>query len=340
MKNVKPEDFATDQEVRWCPGCGDYAILKAMQKTLAELEANPDEVVFISGIGCSSRFPYYMATYGFHTIHGRAPAFATGLKLHNPALDIWVVTGDGDGLSIGGNHLYHALRRNVDMQILLFNNEIYGLTKGQYSPTSRPGMVTPSSPEGSIDRSVSPCRFAAGAGATFIARGIDVDLRGLVATLKRAKAHKGTSFVEILQNCHVFNDGAFEELTSKKTAPDRVLVLEHGAPMLFGAARDRGLKFNPHKFELEVVLLEGRTAEEAGVLAHDETNPGLATLLTSLPREGFPTPIGVIFAREAPAYEAGIGARRESSELPFARRGATLEAVEALLHAGHRWKAA
>jgi 2-oxoglutarate ferredoxin oxidoreductase subunit beta len=340
-KLLKPDDFATDQDVRWCPGCGDYAILKAVQKTLAELNADKDKTVFISGIGCSSRFPYYMATYGFHTIHGRAPAVATGLKLQNPDLDVWVVTGDGDGLSIGGNHLYHALRRNVDLQILLFNNEIYGLTKGQYSPTSRKGIVTPSTPQGSLDHSVSPCRFAAGAGATFIARAIDVDQSALVNVLKRARGHRGTSFVEILQNCPVFNDGAFESLTSKKTMLENQLALRHGEPMVYGVNRDKALKFDPVTFQPEVIELRGALPEEAGVLVHDETNASLASLLVSLPRDTFPTPVGVIYKQSTETFDCAAAERvRGGPNQSLARRGGVeLTIVDALLRKGHVWSA-
>jgi len=220
---LAPKDYASDQEVRWCPGCGDYAILKAVQKALAELGAPRERTVFVSGIGCAARFPYYLSTYGFHTIHGRAPAIATGIKLANPALDVWVVTGDGDGLSIGGNHMLHVLRRNVDLQIILFNNEIYGLTKGQYSPTSRRGTHSPSTPQGSIEAPVSPCAFALGAGARFVARAVDTQQPDVVALLKRAHAHRGASFVEVFQNCVVFNDGVFDHFTSKDVAGDAQL---------------------------------------------------------------------------------------------------------------------
>ena len=227
------KDWETDQEVRWCPGCGDYAILKAVQRTMPEIGTAPENTVFISGIGCSSRFPYYMETYGFHTIHGRAPAFATGLKLANPDLDIWIVTGDGDGLSIGGNHTMHLIRRNLDCQIMLFNNEIYGLTKGQYSPTSRVGTTSPSTPYGSVDRPAQPAAFALGAGARFVARGFDVS-KELPNVLKAAHAHKGAAFIEIFQNCIVYNKDVFEDFAAPKGAEDRQLWLENGEPMLFG----------------------------------------------------------------------------------------------------------
>ena len=288
------KDFATDQEVRWCPGCGDYAILKCVQKTLADVQANPDKTVFVSGIGCSSRFPYYMNAYGFHTIHGRAPAFATGLKLANPELDVWMVTGDGDGLSIGGNHLLHALRRNVDLNIMLFNNEIYGLTKGQYSPTSRVGTRSPSTPGGSIDGPVNPCAFALGANAKFIARGIDTDAKNLSPVLKAAREFKGAAFVEIFQNCIVYNKDVFDGFVAKKTAVDTQLHVEHGKPLLF-AKGEKGLKLNTQTLALEIVDVGDGATPVADILVHDETNKTMAQLLINLPMGSFPMPLGVIY---------------------------------------------
>jgi 2-oxoglutarate ferredoxin oxidoreductase subunit beta len=252
---LKPAAFESDQEVRWCPGCGDYAILKGIQKTLAEVGAKTENTVFVSGIGCASRFPYYMSTYGFHTIHGRAPAFATGIKLANPELDVWVVSGDGDGLSIGGNHTLHALRRNVNLQICLFNNEIYGLTKGQYSPTSRQGTLSPSSPKGSVERPLSACSFALGVGARFVARTVDTMLKHLVPVLKRAYQHEGASFTEIFQNCIVFNDRAFSDFTDKSVAAERQVLVEHGKPLVFGKDNDKGLRIKPGTLHLEAVTL-------------------------------------------------------------------------------------
>ena len=293
----KAKDYASDQEVRWCPGCGDYAILKAVEKTLAELQADPDRTVFISGIGCAARFPYYLSTYGFHTIHGRAAAIATGAKLAQPDLDIWVVSGDGDSLSIGGNHLLHLLRRNVDVQYLLFNNEIYGLTKGQYSPTSRPGTRSPSTPTGSADNPVQALPFALGAGARFIARAIDVNQKTLVNVLKRAHAYRGTSFVEILQNCIVYNDGIFDNLTDKATAADHQLWVEHGQPLLFGKEQDKGLRLKPGKLALEVVQLGRDDITEQDILVHDETDEMLATLLAKLNGPDMPTPLGVLYCQ-------------------------------------------
>ncbi len=297
------KDFATDQEVRWCPGCGDYAILKCVQKTLADVGAVPDNTVFVSGIGCSSRFPYYMNTYGFHTIHGRAPAFATGLKLANPELDVWLVTGDGDGLSIGGNHLLHVLRRNLNLQIMLFNNEIYGLTKGQYSPTSRAGTRSPSTPAGSIDAPLNPCSFALGANARFIARGIDTDARNLSPVLKAAREFKGAAFVEIFQNCIVYNKDIFEDFVAKKTAKETQIHVEHGKPLLF-ADGTNGLKLNPQTLALEVVVVGDGGVPEAEVLVHDETNRSIAQMLINLPTEGYPMPLGVIYRDPSdPAFD-------------------------------------
>src|SRR5687768_10840012 len=251
---LKAADFASDQDVRWCPGCGDYSILAQMKKTLAKMGVDRSKTVFISGIGCSSRFPYYMNTYGFHSIHGRAPTFATGLKLARPDLTVWMVTGDGDGLSIGGNHLLHIIRRNVDVKILLFNNKIYGLTKGQYSPTSELGKKTKSTPMGSPDNPVRPISIAIGAEATFAARAMDMDPKYLEYVLERAANHKGTAFVEIYQNCNIFNDGAFEYATDKTTRSDTTLQLEHGKPLVFGKDRDKGIRL--HALNPEIVRIK------------------------------------------------------------------------------------
>src|SRR6202049_5048698 len=243
------KDFVADQDVRWCPGCGDYAILAQVQRIMPDFGIPRENIVFISGIGCASRFPYYMNTYGCHTIHGRAPAIATGLKVTRPDLDVWVVTGDGDGLSIGGNHLIHCLRRNVDLKILLFNNKIYGLTKGQYSPTSEVGKVTKSTPAGSVDFPFNPITVALGTHATFVARTVDVEQKHLGEMLKRAHAHCGSSFVEILQNWHIFNDGAFEELSDKQVKADHQLLLQHDQPLIFGKNRDKGIRMNGQRAE-------------------------------------------------------------------------------------------
>jgi 2-oxoglutarate/2-oxoacid ferredoxin oxidoreductase subunit beta len=297
------KDFQTDQEVRWCPGCGDYAILAAVQSVFPELGVPREKFAVVSGIGCSSRFPYYMNTFGFHTIHGRAPAVATGLKLARPDLEVWVATGDGDSLSIGGNHTIHMLRRNVGLKVLLFNNKIYGLTKGQYSPTSEIGKKAKSTPFGSVDRPFSPLGLALGAGATFIARSVDVFQPHMKATLRRVAAHKGTAFTEILQNCNIFNDGAWEAISEKDTRDDHVLFLEHGKPLVFGKAKDKGIRMSG--FDIEVVTL-GAGASEADLLVHDERHPSpaYAFMLASMDsRPGFPTPVGILRAVDQAAYE-------------------------------------
>ncbi len=294
------KDFASSEEVRWCPGCGDYAILKSMTQTLAKLGVSPEQTVFVSGIGCASRFPYYMETYGFHTIHGRAPAIATGLKLAQPELDVWVVTGDGDGLSIGGNHLLHALRRDIGVKILLFNNEIYGLTKGQYSPTSRPGTRSPSTPGGSFDTPVVPGLFALGAGSSFIARAIDTDKVGLGGVLESAHAHDGATFVEIFQNCIVYNDGVFANFTDRSSAADKQIRVRHGEPLLFGENDARGLRLDPATLKLEIIDAVARPDE---ILIHDETNATFAQLLLSMQSPEFPMALGVIYRRPGESYE-------------------------------------
>jgi 2-oxoglutarate ferredoxin oxidoreductase subunit beta len=295
------KDFVTDQEVRWCPGCGDYAILAQMQKVLPELGIPREKIVFVSGIGCSSRFPYYMNTYGIHSIHGRAPTIATGLSCIDPDLLIWVVTGDGDGLSIGGNHLLHCLRRNVNLNILLFDNRIYGLTKGQYSPTSLPGHRTKSSPLGSIEQSFNPISVALGAEGTFIARSVDVHTKHLAEILKRAAAHRGTSFVQIYQNCIIFNDGAWDHLTDPATKDDNTLVLEHGKPMVFGKNRDKGIRLRGTRPEV-VTLGSGLTEDD--LLVHDEfsQDPSLAFMLSRMEPPEFPAPVGVFRQLEKPTY--------------------------------------
>ncbi len=299
------KDFVSDQEVRWCPGCGDYAILAQMQRVLPELGIPREQIVFISGIGCSSRFPYYMNTYGVHSIHGRAPTLASGLKVANPDLHVWVITGDGDGLSIGGNHLLHILRRNVDVNIILFNNRIYGLTKGQYSPTSLPGHKTYSSPMGSIEQSFNPISVAIGAEATFVARSVDRNTKHLAEMLRRAAAHKGTSFVEIYQNCNIYNDGAWFHITEADVKDDNTLILEDGEPMIFGKERDKGVRIND--LRPEVVAL-GNGTSEADLLVHDESAdpPALAYMLSRMEYPDFPVPLGVLRCVERPVYEEEI----------------------------------
>lgn len=294
------KDFTSDQEVRWCPGCGDYAILKCMQRTLPELGATRENTVFISGIGCSSRFPYYMDTYGFHTIHGRAPAVATGVKLANPELDVWLITGDGDGLSIGGNHLLHAIRRDVDLNILLFNNKIYGLTKGQYSPTSDVGTRSPSTPQGSIDPALNPISFALGAGARFVARTVDTAQKHMPGVFAAAHGFNGASFVEILQNCIVYNDAAWTGVTAKDVAADKQLLLENGEKMIFGKERNKGIRFNMDSFALEAVVIGENGVTEEDILVHDQTNLQMARMLAELGGvEGEPLAMGVIYAQPA-----------------------------------------
>ena len=300
---LKPADFASDQDVRWCPGCGDYSILAQMKKVLAETGKTREGTVFISGIGCSSRFPYYMNTYGMHSIHGRAPAFATGLKSTRPELDVWVITGDGDALSIGGNHFMHILRRNLDVNIILFNNAIYGLTKGQYSPTSKVGKVTKSTPRGSIDHPLNPISVAIAAEASFVARSIDTNIKHLVKTMIRASEHKGTSFIEVYQNCNVFNDGTWDYAKAKATKDETTLVLEHGKPMVF-AGGTKGIRLNG--FTPEVVELDKVAQDD--LLFHDEKadNSQLAFLLSRMRHPEFPEPIGVFRAIERPSYDEMI----------------------------------
>lgn len=318
LNTLQPKDLASDQEVRWCPGCGDYSILAQMKKALASLGIPREQFVFISGIGCASRFPYYMNTYGFHTIHGRAPTIATGLKLARPDLSVWVITGDGDGLSIGGNHLIHAIRRNMDLKIILFNNEIYGLTKGQYSPTSRIGTRTKSSPLGSIDTPLRPLSLALGADATFVARTMDVDIHHLTDTLKRAAAHKGTAFVEVYQNCKIFNDGVFEYATDKSIKADNVLYLQHGRPLVFGKDQNKGIRL--HGLNPEAVELGTGIAKD-DLLVHDEKadEPSLAYLLSRMVYPDFPECIGVFRCVERPTYESVLNKQIEDV---IATRGA------------------
>jgi 2-oxoglutarate ferredoxin oxidoreductase subunit beta len=294
------KDFESDQDVRWCPGCGDYAILSAVQKMMPDLGIPREDIVFISGIGCSSRFPYYMNTYGFHTIHGRAPAIATGLRLARPDLKVFVVTGDGDGLSIGGNHMLHTLRRNVNLTILLFNNKVYGLTKGQYSPTSELGKVTKSTPMGSADRPINPCAFALGVGATFVARSVDRNIPHMEDTLKKAAAHKGAAFVEILQNCNIYNDLAWGVLYDRESKVLHELRLEHGKPLVFGPVDDRrGLVLEG----VRPKVVRVKDVPESALWVHDSRDVGAALVLANMPSDQFPIPIGVFVGVEAPVYE-------------------------------------
>ena len=304
IQKSSPKDWETDQEVRWCPGCGDYAILKAVQRTMPELGRKPEDTVFISGIGCSSRFPYYMETYGFHTIHGRAPAVATGVKLANPDLDVWIITGDGDALSIGGNHTMHLLRRNLDCQILLFNNEIYGLTKGQYSPTSRVGTKSPSTPFGSVDRPATPCAFALGSGARFVARGFDVS-KHLPDVLKAAHAHKGAAFIEIFQNCIVYNKDVFEDFAAPMGAEARQLWLQDGQPMLFDGG-SKGIAMDMDTLTLKVVGVAEGDWQAAGVIVHNVKNRAIAHMLVEMPFGEFPMALGVLYDDPRPTFDSAV----------------------------------
>ncbi len=300
---LKSKDYKSDQEVRWCPGCGDYAILAQMQKVMADVAAKREATVFVSGIGCSSRFPYYMNTYGIHGIHGRAPAIATGVKLANPQLDVWVITGDGDGLSIGGNHFLHAIRRNIGLKIILFNNRIYGLTKGQYSPTSEFGKKTKSTPYGSLDYPIHPVSVAIGAEATFVARAVDVDVQHLQYVLKRAAQHRGTAFVEIYQDCNVYNHKAFEFATDRQSKLDNVVYLEHGKPLIFGKDKNKGIRLNGTTPEVVALGAGGVSVDQ--LLVHDEhaAEPTLAYLLSRMRHPEFPEPLGVYRAVERPTFE-------------------------------------
>jgi len=328
------KDFVSDQDVRWCPGCGDYSILAQVQKVMPDLGVPRDKIVFVSGIGCSSRFPYYMNTFGFHTIHGRAPAVATGLKVARPDLMVWVVTGDGDGLSIGGNHFIHVLRRNVGLKLLLFNNRIYGLTKGQYSPTSEYGKKTKSTPFGSVDRPLNPVSLALGAEATFVARTTDVDAKHLQEVVRRAADHQGTAFVEIYQNCNIFNDGAFEHLTDKEKKQDAQLMLEHGKPLRFGKNGEKGIVLRGiHPAVVDVGEGEGQVPVK-DLLVHDEKQfePHLAFLLSRLDVPEFPVPMGVFRAVDKSPYEAAV-----HEQLAKARAKQGPVDMDALLNQGETW---
>jgi len=313
--SLTKKDFVTPNDVRWCPGCGDYSILNAVQKTMPDLGIPKEKFVVVSGIGCSSRFPYYMNTYGFHTIHGRAPSVATGIKVANPDLSVWMITGDGDGLSIGGNHLLHLLRRNLDINVLLFNNRIYGLTKGQYSPTSEVGKKTKSTPSGSVDYPVNPLLFALGSEATFIARTTDTDQKHMVETFKAAQAHKGTSFVEVFQNCVIFNNKTFEPITGRDVRNDQILYLEEGKPLLFGQDLDKGIRLNG--LDPEVVSLSDEGTSQDDLLVHNPKSPNAAypTLLAQMTYPSFPTPLGVLRQLEGrETYEESVVGQIEASQ--------------------------
>jgi 2-oxoglutarate ferredoxin oxidoreductase subunit beta len=326
------KDFVSNQEVRWCPGCGDYAILNNVQKVMPDLGIPREKMVFVSGIGCSSRFPYYMNTYGFHSIHGRAPAIATGIKTANPDLSVWVVTGDGDALSIGGNHFIHVLRRNLDINYILFNNRIYGLTKGQYSPTSVFGQKTKSTPMGVIDYPVNPLSLAIASEATFVARSIDIDVKHLGSTVEAAAKHKGVSFLEVYQNCNIFNDGAFDYFAERNVRPDRVLYLEHGKPMIFGKDRNKGIRMKGAHPEVVTIGEDGIT--ESDVLVHDIylRDPSVAFMLARMEQPDFPQPVGVFRAIERPSYEELLGNQIKAA---IAKSGSG--SLDKLINAGDMW---
>lgn len=328
---LRRRDFVSDQEVRWCPGCGDYSILAQTQKMLPDLNIPRENFVFVSGIGCSSRFPYYVNTYGFHGIHGRAPTLATGIKASRPELSVWVITGDGDALSIGGNHFMHAVRRNLDVNIILFNNRIYGLTKGQYSPTSEFGKKTKSTPLGSIDYPINPLCIAISNEATFVARSIDVDVKHLSSVLTQAAHHKGVSFVEVFQNCNIFNDGAFKHFSERGFRDDRTIRLEHGKPLVFGRDRDKGIRLNGLKLEV-VDLRRGNT--EKDLLIHDihAPEPNLANLLARMDYPDFPVPLGVFRSVAKPTYDELMEAQVQDA---ISRSGDG--DLERLLNSGDVW---
>jgi 2-oxoglutarate ferredoxin oxidoreductase subunit beta len=330
---LKKADFVSGQEVRWCPGCGDYSILNNVQKVMPELGIPREKIVFVSGIGCSSRFPYYMNTYGFHSIHGRAPAIATGIKSSNPELSVWVITGDGDALSIGGNHFIHAIRRNLDINYILFNNRIYGLTKGQYSPTSEFGKKTKSTPMGAIDYPINPLSLAIASEATFVARSLDIDVKHLGATVEAAARHKGVSFVEVYQNCNIFNDGAFDYFADRQVRSDNMIYLEHGKPMVFGKNRDKGIRMNgAHP---EVIQLGGETGlNENDCLVHDThlADPSVAFMLARMEQPLFPQPIGIFREVQRETYEDLLAAQITAA---IAQRGAG--SLEKLINSGDTW---
>ena len=333
MEHLTNKDFTSDQEVKWCPGCGDYAILRAMQKALPALERKKEDFVFISGIGCSSRFPYYMNTYGFHTIHGRAPAFATGVKLANPKLSVWQITGDGDALAIGGNHFIHALRRNIDINILLFNNEIYGLTKGQFSPTSQKGIKTKSNPHGTTDEPFSPSDLAIGAQGSFFARVVDTNPKLMQKIFTEAEEHRGTSLIEILQNCVIFNDKTFAAITGKEVKQNAQLILEDGKPMLFGAEMNKGIILNG--FKLEVVTVGENNVTEEDILVHDEKeqDPTLHAMLARMRPPEFPAALGIIRAVRRSTFDEGL-----LNQLEYEKENAKFKTVDELLKSGETWE--
>jgi len=328
----KKADFQSDQAIRWCPGCGDYAILAQTQKVFPEITTKKEDVVFISGIGCSSRFPYYMNTYGFHTIHGRAPAIASGLKVSNPDLSVWIVTGDGDGFSIGGNHIIHLMRRNINLNVMLFNNRIYGLTKGQYSPTSEQGKVTYSTPMGSLDYPFIPSKLVLGAQAGFVAKTVDRELKHLQEMIRRANDYNGTSFIEIYQNCNIFNDGAFSNLTDKETKSDQLLRVEHGKPMIFGVDDEKGIYMDG--ITPKVVKI-GKKYSIDDILVHNEKDEFIADMLSNFTsNDVFPEPIGVLYCKERATYDGLMEQQMQDAK----KKDKTPKTLHDLLNAGDTWQ--
>ena len=327
-----PKDFKSDQEVRWCPGCGNHAVLNAVQKALSELGIPKEKFAFISGIGCSSRFPYYMNTYGFHGIHGRASAIASGVKIANPELSVWQITGDGDALAIGGNHFIHVIRRNIDINIILFNNEIYGLTKGQYSPTSQKGLVTKTSPFGSLEEPFSVGELVIGAKGKFIARTIDTNVALSTQIYIEAAKHKGTSVIEVLQNCVIFNDGIHDDVAGKEVRDDRTIILHHGEPMIFGKRNDKGLILDGLKLK-EVTLGENGITEKS-LLVHDahEPNPGIQYMLANMRYPEYPVALGVIRAVSGPTYEDAV-----EEQITMVKKTAKIKCMDDLLNSGNVW---
>lgn len=327
------KDFKSDQEVRWCPGCGDHAVLSSVQKALADLGIPKEKFAFISGIGCSSRFPYYMDTYGFHSIHGRAAAIATGVKTANPGLSVWQITGDGDALAIGGNHFIHAIRRNIDINIILFNNEIYGLTKGQYSPTSSKGLVTKTSPFGTVEEPFSVGELVIGAKGKFFARTIDTNVGLSTQIYIEAAKHKGTSVIEALQNCVIFNDGIHDTIADKEVRDDRTLILKHGEPMLFGKGNNKGLILDGLK--LKVVKLGENGITEKNILVHDanEPNPGIHYMLANMKYPEYPVALGVIRSVDGTTYDRSV-----AEQIEAIKKTAKIKCVDDLLMSGSTWK--
>ena len=328
----KKSDFESDQAVRWCPGCGDYAILAQTQKVFPEITTKKEDVVFISGIGCSSRFPYYMDTFGFHTIHGRAPTIASGLKVANPDLSVWIVTGDGDGFSIGGNHIIHLMRRNIDLNIMLFNNRIYGLTKGQYSPTSEQGKVTYSTPMGSIDYPFKPSKLVLGAEGGFVAKTIDRELKHLQEMIKRANEYNGASFIEIYQNCNIFNDGAFSELTDKETKSEKLLRIENGKPMIFGPTDNKGIYLDG---TTPKVVDIGKKYSIDDILVHNEQDKFISDMLSNFTsNDVFPEPIGVLYCKERATYNDLMEEQMKEAK----KKDKSKKTLNDLLNAGDTWE--